>query len=253
MKGKVKKRTKKGWKYIYGLYCAYTGSHQAYDGIGINNNGGVIGLVGGLYKNNFYSLWSINTGANTSRSYTDFGTDNFNTLYTGIAQKSGINLSVLDNKLIIQPNLLLIYSFVNTFDYSTASGVNISTQPINSIHIEPQIKFIGNLEGFVQPYAAVSVAWNVMNNSRFKADDISLPELSIKPYVRYGVGVQKRWGDKFTGFIQSYITSGGRNGIGFQLGMRISLGKEKGGSKIRKGNIPIKPKPQILLSSIIHD
>ena len=247
------KELKKGWKYIYGLYGAYTGSHQAYDGIGINNNGGAIGLVGGLYKNNFYSLWSINTGANTSRAYTDFGTDNFNTFYTGIAQKSGINLSVLDNKLIIQPNLLLIYSFVNTFDYSTASGVNISTQPINSIHIEPQIKFIGNLEGFVQPYAAVSVAGNVMNNSRFKADDISLPELSIKPYVRYGVGVQTRWGDKFTGFIQSYVTSGGRNGIGFQLGMRISLGKEKGGSKIRKGNIPIKPKPQILLSSIIHD
>ena len=69
------------------------------------------------------------------------------------------------------------------------------------------------------------MAWNFMDDTHFKANDVSLPELSVKPYIQYGVGVQKRWGDRFTGFGQAMIRNGGRNGLALSFGFRFALGK----------------------------
>ena len=66
----------------------------------------------------------------------------------------------------------------------------------------------------------------VLNDTKVTADEVALPEVSIKPYVKYGVGVQKKWADKFTAFGQCYVTNGGRNGVGLQAGLRIALGDE---------------------------
>lgn len=240
---------KKGWKWLYGGYAQYNGSHQAYDGIGIYNNGGLIGATAAFYKDKFFSLWSANVGANSSKAHTDFGSDNFTMLNTGVAQKTGFNLPLLRNKVILQPNIMTAYTFINTFNYTNGSGVYLNTKPLNVIHIEPQIKIIGNFKNLIQPYLAVSVAWNIMDDTKFRANDVYLPELSVKPYVRYGAGIQKRIGDTFVGFAQAYITNGGRNGIGLQCGLRWSLGKSSPVSK-SKNSIPQLPKAKIILSGI---
>ena len=61
--------------------------------------------------------------------------------------------------------------------------------------------------------------------------------MSVKPYVEYGVGVQKRWKDKFTGYAQAMIRNGGRNGIALSAGFRWALGKEgKPIEKVQKIN-----------------
>ena len=88
----------------------------------------------------------------------------------------------------------LSYSFVNTFDYTNAAGVKMNSDPLNAIQVEPGIKFIGNLKNGWQPYAGISVVWNIMDKTNFHANNVSLPELSVKPYVRYGVGVRKDLG-----------------------------------------------------------
>lgn len=119
------------------------------------------------------------------------------------------------------------YSMVNTFDYTNAAGVRINSDPLNAIQIEPGLKFIGNLKNGWQPYAGVSVVWNIMDKTQFMANDVSLPELSVKPYVKYGLGVKKTWGERFTGFLQTFFTNGGRNGVGIQAGCRWALGNEK--------------------------
>ena len=241
---------KRGWRFLYGGYASYNGSHQAYDGIGIYNNGGILGATGAFYKGKFFSLWSASVGANSAKAHTNFGADNFTMLSAGVAQKSGFNLPVFKNKLIIQPNVMLSYTFVNTFDYTNASGVYINAKPLNVIHIEPQIKFVGNFKNLFQPYAAVSVAWNILDDTRFRANDVYLPELSVKPYVRYGIGVQKRSGETFTGFLQAYFTNGGRNGIGLQCGLRWALGKKSKAAKQSTGTICSLPKAKIVLNNI---
>lgn len=115
------------------------------------------------------------------------------------------------------------YSFVNTFNYTNAANVHINTEPLHALHIEPQIKFIGNFKDYLQPYIAVSMVWNIIDHARFQANDVYLPDLSVKPFVQYGAGVQKRWGERVTGFFEGMIRNGGRNGIALQFGLRISI------------------------------
>lgn len=154
-----------------------------------------------------------------------YGRDDFAMLMAGIASKSGYNWELLDGKFIIQPNLQLSYTFVNTFGFNNAAGVSVHSDPLNAIQIAPGIKFIGNLKNGWQPYLGVTMVWNVIDKTRFRANDVSLPDLSIKPFVVYGLGVQKTVGERFSGFGQTYFRSGGRNGVGLMLGLRWAIGK----------------------------
>ena len=241
---------KKGWKYLYGGFSGYNGSHQAYDGIGIYNNGGFIGADCAFYKKDFFSLWAISAGANSAKASTNFGNDNFAMLNAGIAQKSGINIPMFENKFILQPSIMTSYTFVNTFDFNTPYNISVNSKPLNAIHVEPQIKLIGNFKDLLQPYLSVSIAWNILDDTRFYANDVYLSELSIKPYVRYGIGIQKRIKDKFSGFFQIYFTNGGRNGVGLQAGFRWALGKDGTKPRIIENKIPEKPKTEIILRNI---
>ena len=216
-------KLKRGWYGLYGGYAAYNGSHQAYQGNDIYNNGGLIGLDAAFYKGNFFTIWTADVGANSAEASTAFGHDNFAMLNTGIAEKTGYNFETFKRKLIIQPSLLMSYTFVNTFNYTTSSAVHMDADPLHAIHIEPQIKLIGNFKNYLQPYISVSMIWNIIDDTKFQANDVYLPYLSVKPYVQYGVGVQKRWGERLTGFFETMIRNGGRNGVALLLGLRFSI------------------------------
>ncbi len=217
------KKLKKGWYGIYGAYLSYNGSHQAFDGNSIYNNGGLIGLDEVLYKGGFFSAWTANIGANSAEASSRFGRENFVMLNTGIAEKTGYNWEVFRRKLIIQPSFMMSYNFINTFNYTTDYDLQINAEPLHAIHIEPQLKLIGNFKNYLQPYLSVSMVWNILDNSRFQANDVYLPELSVKPFVQYGAGVQKRWGERLTGFLEAMIRNGGRNGIALMFGLRFSI------------------------------
>jgi len=220
-----------GWDGIWGAYAGYNGSHQAYDGIGIYQNGGTLGVVGMAYKGNFYTGLTVNAGANVGEASTMYGNDNFTMLLAGVASKTGYNFEFADGKFILQPHFLMSYSFVNTFDYTNAAGVRINSDPLHAIQLEPGLKIIGNLKNGWQPYASVSMVWNIMDKTHFYANDVSLPELSVKPFVKYGVGVRKSWGERFTGYFQCFIMNGGRNGVGLQSGFNWAIGKAPSSTK----------------------
>lgn len=215
-----------GWEGMWNAYVGYNGSHQAYNGISIYQNGGTLGASYVAYKGNFFTGLTVNVGANAAESSTNFGTDNFSMLMAGVASKSGYNIEFFKGKFIVQPSYMMSYSFVNTFDYTNAAGVRMDSDALHAIQIEPGIKFIANLKHGWQPYMGVSMVWNIMDKTRFMANDISLPDLSIRPFVKYGVGIRKLWGESFTGLVQAYLTNGGRNGIGLQIGGRWLLGKK---------------------------
>ena len=214
-----------GWDMTYSLYAGYTGSHQAYNGVSIYQNGGTFGASGAWYKGNFYTGLTANVGANVGEASSRFGNDNFTMLATGIASKTGYNFELAKGKFVIQPNYLMSYTFVNTFDYTNSQGVRIESNPLNAIQIAPGIKFIGNLKNGWQPYASVQMVWNILDKTEFKANNVSLPDMSVKPYIQYGVGVQKHIGERLTGFGQAMIRNGGRNGVALSFGFRWALGK----------------------------
>ena len=229
-----------GWDGMWGAYVGYNGSHQSYDSVGIYQNGGTLGLTGMAYKNNFFVGGTVNVGASGVESSTMYGNDDFAMLMTGAALKTGYNWELARGKFIIQPSLITSYSFVNTFNYRNAAGVANESDPLHAIQIEPGIKFIGNLKNGWQPYAGVSMVFNIMDRTRFQANDISLPNFSVNPFVKYGIGVRKTWGERLTGHFQTYFTNGGRNGIGLQAGLRWAIGK-KGTSEIKGQTPELKP------------
>ena len=216
---------KHGWDMTYSLYAGYTGSHQTYDGVGIYQNGGTLGASTAFYKGNFFTGLTANVGANIAEASTMYGSEDLTMLATGIASKTGYNFELADGKFIIQPNYLMSYTFVNTFDYTNKAGVRMNSDPLHAIQIAPGIKFIGNLKNGWQPYLGVQMVWNLLDDTKFMANNVSLPDLSVKPYVQYGIGVQKRWGERFTGFFQTMIRNGGRNGVALTAGFRWAIGK----------------------------
>lgn len=214
---------KHGWDMQYSFYGGYNGSNQYYNGVSIYQNGGSLGASSTWYKDNFFTGLTANVGANVGEASSMYGNEDFTMLATGIASKTGYNWELANGKFIVQPSFLMSYTFVNTFDYTNAAGVRISSDPLHAIQIAPGLKFIGNLKNGWQPYIGLQMVWNVMDRARFKANDVSLPNMSVDPYFQYGIGLQKRIGDRFTGFGQAMLRNGGRNGIALQFGFRWAI------------------------------
>lgn len=214
---------KHGWDMQYSFYGGYNGSNQYYNGVSIYQNGGSLGASSTWYKDNFFTGLTANVGANVGEASSMYGNEDFTMLATGIASKTGYNWELANGKFIVQPSFLMSYTFVNTFDYTNAAGVRISSDPLHAIQIAPGLKFIGNLKNGWQPYIGLQMVWNVMDRARFKANDVSLPNMSVDPYFQYGIGLQKRIGNRFTGFGQAMLRNGGRNGIALQFGFRWAI------------------------------
>ena len=220
------KSIRHGWDRTWTGYVGYNGASQRFSGVDATQNGGLVGGTLTLYKGNLFNATTVSTGAIVGDNRTMYGTDNYTMLMAGVGNKTGYNFEFKEGKIIIQPSMLLSYTFVNTFDYTNAAGVRIKNDPLHAIQIAPGVKFIVNTKNGWQPYIGVNMIWNLLDKSKVSADDVRLPEMSIKPYVQYGVGIQKRFKDRYMAFGQAMIQNGGRNGISLTAGFRWAIGKE---------------------------
>lgn len=217
---------KNGGEGVLSAHVSYLGSHQSFNGNSIYQNGGNLGLTGTYYKGNFFSGLTVNAGASVADASTRYGNEDFPMLTAGIANKTGYNFEFKDGKFIIQPSLLLSYTFVNTFDYTNAAGVSINGDPLHAFQISPNVRFALNTKNGWQPYLTAGMNWNIMNDSQFTANMATLPDLSMKPYVQYGLGIQKTINDNFTAYGQVLLRHGGRYGIAANAGLRYIFGHE---------------------------
>lgn len=215
----------KGFKLVYGGYFGYNGNNYHFDNVHAVQQGALIGGTVNLYKGNFFNTLTANAGWQINDSDTAYGSDVMHMIITGFSDKIGYNLELSGGKVIIQPTLNMGYTYVGNFDYTSSNNVRIKTDPLHAVHFIPSVKIIGNLSNGWQPYIIVNVVCNFANSSHFVAQNVTLPAMSIDPYVEYGVGVQKRWNDKYSCFVQATARSGGRKGGAFVCGLRYMLGQ----------------------------
>ncbi len=218
--------TKTGWERTFTGYIGYNGATQKFTGVDSYLNGGLIGATMSLYKGNFFNATTLSAGSIIGDSSNMFGKEDFALFMSGVADKFGYNVEINDGKVIIQPNMLVGYTFVNTFDYTNSAGVRIDSDPANVLQLSPGMKLIYNSESGWQPYISVSMIWNLINNSKVTADNVLLPEMTIKPYIEYGLGVQRQIDDNFMLFGQAMAQNGGRNGVALTGGIRWAVGRD---------------------------
>lgn len=218
------KEFSKGFDGVFSAYVGYNGSHQVFNHNSLWQNGGTLGLTGTLYKGNWFGGWTIASGLSGVDANTMYGSEDFGMWSIGTALKTGYNWELFNSKFIIQPHMMISYSLVDTFNYTNAAGLRINSDPLNAIQLAPGLRFVGNLKDGWQPYLGVDFMWNIMDKTKFDAVETSLPQLSVKPYIQYGIGVQKRWGERSTGYAQAMFRNIGRNGVIFSLGYRAAFG-----------------------------
>ena len=216
-----------GWERVITGYIGYNGASQRYQGVDSYQNGGIVGGTTTFYKGNFFNATTLSVGASVGNSNTMFGTENYTMLLAGLGNKTGYNFEFWDGRMIFQPSFLISYTFVNTFDYTNAAGLRIDSDPFNAIQLAPGIKLIGNTKNGWQPYIGVNMVWNLLQDANVNAGNVRLPEMSIKPYIQYGVGLQKFFADNFVAFGQAMIHNGGRNGVSLSAGLRWKVGRKE--------------------------
>jgi len=244
------KELKHGWARAFTTYGGYNGSQSRYSEVDITQNGASIGGTMTLYKGNFFNATTLNLGANFSENSTMFGKEDTFMLVGGVANKTGYNLEFKDGRFILQPNVIVAYSCVKTFDYTNAAGVRTEIDPLHAIQVAPGAKFIMNTKRGWQPYLAANVVMNFMDKSRVTVDNVALPEMSIKPYVQYGIGIQKVFKDNFMAFGSAMLQNGGRSGVGLNFGLRWEIGGDKNIDSVMS---PQNREPIVLMPDIEDD
>ncbi|MBQ2645478.1 hypothetical protein IJG14_07920 [bacterium] len=214
------------WEGQASVYVGYNGSHQTFDGNGIYQNGGLVGATAALYNGNFFTALTASVGAHVADIKTIYGNNDLTMLTAGLASKTGYNWELFNGKMILQPSWTMSYTFLNPFNnYNMGNGVRLENDAMHAIQLVPGLKIIGNLPKGWQPYLGVNMRWNIIDDTKVKASYLSLPETSVKPYIEYGLGLQKMIGDRFTGFGQAMFRGGGRSGVSFTFGFRWALGE----------------------------
>ena len=210
------------WNATLSAYGGYTGSKQKFEEQSAVQNGGQLGVAGVVYKNNFFSGLTVNFGVSNFSADTTSGHENFVTLLSGIASKTGYDLNV-SKSFIFQPSLLMSYSYIKTLDYKNVSDVDIESSPLSVLQIVPGLKFIVQLPNSWQPYMGLQMVWNMFDETRFKANKETLPNFELDSYISYGVGVQKSFGENFTGYVQIDLRNSGREGVNGKLGIKYRI------------------------------
>ena len=213
-----------GYQGMMSAYVGYTGAHQDLDGVANYQNGGVVGVTGAIYKNGFFSGLTVSANASGNSASTPYGSNDFFMLSAGAASKTGYNWELANGRFIIQPSWLMSYTFANVFDPNDIAGMKVDSSALHAVQLAPGLKFIGNFSNGWQPYLTVDYRFNICDNADYKVGVVDLPDARVKSYIEYGLGMQKRWGDRFTGYGQFLGRGIGRNGVGLNLGMRWMVG-----------------------------
>lgn len=205
-------------------YVGYLGSNQNYDQVGVSQNGALVGLAENLVNGNNFLTLMAHVGSSMGIANTRWGNDYFNSIFAGAAAKGGHNFEIKEGEYIVQPTLMLAYTYTYTPTYNTASGIEMTSKPLNAMQVAPGLRLIKNMRHDKgQVYLVGNFVYNIMDNTKFSANDVQLPELSIAPYIEYGIGYQRVWRERFAGFFQTLLRGGGRNGVAFMFGLRWAI------------------------------
>ncbi|MBQ3642415.1 hypothetical protein II906_10910, partial [bacterium] len=216
-----------GWKFMPTAYVGYNGAHQHFQGVGAYQNGGQAGFLGTWYKDNFMIGALTYAGVyGNDMDLRGFDDDTFN-YFAGASVKAAYNHKIKKN-WALQPNFLVAYNFFGRENWHTDFGqMGMMSGMLHGVNIAPGLNLIWERETF-SAYATVQYMYNVNQSIGGRAGNVNLPHVEMdRGYIQYGVGLNKKFGDRVTAYGQTVFRNAGRTGVGFQVGLNWKLGKAK--------------------------
>lgn len=219
-----------GGELTISLYGAVVDSDQKFEQNKVKQTGGNLGGSIVATYGDFFAAVTANIGMSDNEVNTVTGKDNFNIYLGGAAFKTGYNISLNESKdLVIQPNFLTSYTALKTENYHTSAGVHVKSDMLHVVEIAPGFKLIKEYDHGFKAYATVTAVWNVIIDGEVRANNVVLPDLSVKPYIEYGFGFEKDWSQEewnpvdLTTFAQIVRRDGGREGWAGTAGIKWSF------------------------------
>jgi hypothetical protein len=207
----------------FSIYGAYSALRQTYEGAEINQGGGMLGVTAVLYADKFFAALTANMGIISEHGQGTTSKDNFMMYTKGVALKSGYNLFFSNDIWQLQPSLSFSMSSVDMAPYTNSADVKVVGKKFSPFNIEPSVKLISNAFENFKLYADLTYVIGLSNETEFSANDVTLPEFSIEPYLQYSVGGYKDVLQNFTAGGEIFGRSGGRSGFGGQLVLKLKL------------------------------
>jgi len=220
------KELKHGWSLLPTAFVGYNGAHQTFNGVSEYQNGGQIGLMGTLYKNDFILGGTAYGGVyNNHMSVSGHNEDTFN-YFGGASLKTAYNWRFAKN-WALQPNLLASYNFFGQQNWHANYGsMSMMAGMMNGINIAPGLNLIWARDTF-SIYGNVQYMYNINTAVTGSAGNVDLPNIDMAHgYIQYGLGVNKQFTNRASGYLEGFLRNVGRTGIGFQAGLNYSLGKD---------------------------
>lgn len=206
----------------YGVYAGYLNGEQKFSGNKLDQDGGYIGLGAELKDGATFVQGTVNTGFIRNEDKHSFGNDKFDTYWTGVALKGGYDYK-LDETTTLQPNIYTSYTFVNTENYTSKSGVRVKNDNLHLWEIAPGVKLSKSFENGLSGFAQAKYAFVTDNGGDASAQGVTLPNISTKNYVEYGVGVDKTLSNAWSLSASLNRRDGGREGFNGSVNLKYEF------------------------------
>lgn len=219
------KELKNGWKFMPTAYIGYNGAHQTFAHMGQYQNGGQAGFLGTWYKDNFI-VGALAYGGiyDNSMDVRGFNDNTFN-YFGGAATKAAYNIR-FHRDWVLQPNLFVSYNYFGQQNWHSKFGqMGMMAGDLNGVNIAPGLNLIWEKETF-SAYATLQYMYNINGACGGRAGNVGLPQVEMdRGYIQYGLGVNKKFTDRASGYLQAVLRNVGRTGVGFQAGFNYMIGK----------------------------
>lgn len=244
------KELRGGWTFMPTAYIGYNGAHQNYAHNGAWQNGGQAGFLGTWYKDNFMIGALVYGGVYNNEMDTPRGNDDSFNYFAGGSIKTAYNWR-FHRDWVLQPNFLVAYNYFGKENWHSDFGqMGMMSGQLHGVNVAPGLNLIWEKDTF-SAYATLQYMYNVNQAVGGSAGYVGLPHIHMdRGYIQYGLGFNKRFGDRFSGYLQAVFRNVGRTGVGFQGGFNFALGKKPSNYNAElKGSTPVMQKAKMKMSS----
>ena len=216
-----------GVNAVYGIYAAYMGSNQKQNSVKVTQDGGYLGVSADLTKNGVFSRFTAHGGYIANEAKTAWGNDKFDIWTASVSNKTGYEIDF--GEYTLKPALYASYMYINTENYTSKAGAKLKNHTKNVFEVTPEVKLAKDFGAGLEGYAKVAYTWNFYQGGKVTADDVLLPKMSVKPYVEYGVGLEKDWSEEewnpkdITSYAEINRHDGGRTGWDINAGLKFQF------------------------------